>query len=65
MNEIISRWAYGTIILESKDDLEARREASPDDGNNLAMSFAVKVAAKQKLNTESMYRPWGVPASDL
>jgi len=38
----------GTIILESKDDLRARGEASPDDGDTLAMTFAVKVAAKTR-----------------
>jgi hypothetical protein len=39
---------HGSIILESKDDLRARGEASPDDGDTLAMTFAVKVAAKNK-----------------
>jgi hypothetical protein len=28
--------------------LKARGEASPDDGDTLAMTFALKVAAKQK-----------------
>jgi hypothetical protein len=28
--------------------LKARGEASPDDGDTLAMTFAVKVAAKSK-----------------
>ena len=37
---------HGSIILESKDDLKARGEASPDDGDTLAMTFAVKVAPK-------------------
>jgi len=40
---------HGSIILESKDDLKSRGEASPDDGDTRAMTFAVKVAAKQKL----------------
>ena len=39
---------HGSIILESKDDLKARGEASPDFGDTLAMTFAVKVAAKAK-----------------
>jgi hypothetical protein len=39
---------HGSIILESKDDLRARGEASPDDGDTLSMTFAVKVAAKAK-----------------
>jgi len=39
---------HGSIILESKDDLRARGEASPDDGDALSMTFAVKVAAKEK-----------------
>jgi hypothetical protein len=52
---------HGSIILESKDDLKARGEASPDDGDTLAMTFAVKVAAKQKPDAESMFQgPFGV-----
>lgn len=39
---------HGSIILESKDDLRARGEASPDDGDTLAMTFAVKVAPKPR-----------------
>src|SRR5262249_1652160 len=39
---------HGSIVLESKDDLKARGESSPDDGDTLAMTFAVKVAAKAK-----------------
>jgi hypothetical protein len=39
---------HGSIQLEHKDDLKARGEASPDDGDCLAMTFAVKVAAKTK-----------------
>jgi len=34
--------------FESKDDLKARGEASPDDGDTLAMTFAIKVAAKAR-----------------
>jgi hypothetical protein len=40
---------HGSIQLEHKDDLKARGEASPDDGDTLAMTFAVKVAPKPKL----------------
>jgi hypothetical protein len=39
---------HGTIQLEAKDDLKARGLASPDDGDTLAMTFAVKVAAKAR-----------------
>ena len=39
---------FGSLQLEHKDDLKARGEASPDDGDCLAMTFAIKVAAKQK-----------------
>lgn len=39
---------HGSIQLEHKEDLKARGEGSPDDGDCLAMTFAVKVAAKQK-----------------
>jgi len=39
---------HGSIQLEHKEDLKARGESSPDDGDALAMTFAVKVAAKQK-----------------
>ena len=36
---------HGSIQLEHKDDLKARGEASPDDGDTLAMTFAVKLRA--------------------
>ena len=39
---------HGSIHLEHKNDLKARGEASPDDGDTLAMTFAVKVAAKAR-----------------
>jgi phage terminase large subunit len=39
---------HGSIQLEHKDDLKARGEASPDHGDTLAMTFAVKVVAKQR-----------------
>src|SRR5262249_4476082 len=49
----------GSIILESKDDLKARGEASPDDGETLAMTFAVKVAAKQKPKYQNLVYSFG------
>jgi hypothetical protein len=39
---------HGSIQREHKDDLKARGEASHDDGDTLAMTFAVKVAAMQR-----------------
>jgi hypothetical protein len=46
---------HGSIQLEHKDDLKARGEASPDDGDTLAMTFAVKVAAKSRPAPELRY----------
>ncbi len=40
--------SHGSITLEHKDDLKARGEASPDLGDCLAMTFAVRIAARQK-----------------
>lgn len=54
---------HGSIILESKDDLRARGEASPDDGDALAMTFAVKVAAKPKPEYKNLV--YHVGAQDL
>ena len=45
---------HGTIQLESKDELKARGEASPDDGDALALTFAVKVAAKVRPKYENL-----------
>jgi hypothetical protein len=39
---------HGSIMLEAKEDLKARGEASPDDGDTLAMTFAVKVHPQPK-----------------
>lgn len=36
----------GSIVLESKDEMRSRGVASPDIGDSLAMTFAVKVAPK-------------------
>lgn len=36
------------IQLERKEDMKARGLASPDSGDVLAMTFAVKVAARRK-----------------
>jgi hypothetical protein len=38
----------GSIFLEHKDDLKKRGMASPDKGDCLAMSFAIKLAPKVK-----------------
>jgi hypothetical protein len=45
---------HGSIQLEHKEDLKARGEASPDDGEPLAMTFAVKVAAKARPKYENL-----------
>jgi hypothetical protein len=42
---------HGSIQLEHKDDPKARGEASRDCGGTLAMTFSVKVAAKQRPST--------------
>jgi hypothetical protein len=39
-------------MLEAKEDLKARCEASPDDGDTLAMTFATKVLPRQKPEPE-------------
>lgn len=39
---------YGTIFLESKEDMKKRGLASPDKGDCLAMTFGVRVAPKAK-----------------
>lgn len=44
----------GSIMLEQKQDLKARGEASPDDGDTLAMTFAVKVLPRP--NPEPEFR---------
>jgi hypothetical protein len=53
-------------MLEHKDDLKARGKASPDDGDPLAMTFAVKVAPKPKLGTPALARtrPYGPCVDD-
>jgi hypothetical protein len=38
----------GCLVLESKDDMKSRGVDSPDLGDALAMTFAVKVAPKRK-----------------
>ncbi len=45
---------HGSIMLEAKEDLKARGEASPDDGDTLAMTFAVKVLPRP--NPEPEFR---------
>jgi hypothetical protein len=44
----------GTLQLESKDDLKVRGEASIDDRDTLAMTFAVKVPAKARPRYENL-----------
>lgn len=39
---------HGSIFLEHKDDMKKRGLESPDKGDTLAMTFAVKVAPKPK-----------------
>jgi hypothetical protein len=39
---------YGSIMLESKDDMKKRGIESPDRGDCYAMTFAVKIAPKPK-----------------
>lgn len=39
---------FDVYLLESKEDMAARGLASPDCGDSFAMSFAVKVLAKQR-----------------
>jgi hypothetical protein len=46
---------HGSITLEHKDDLKARGEASPDLGDCLAMTFAVKIAARQRPAPQLIY----------
>ena len=46
---------HGSIQLVHKDDLKARGEASPDDGDTLAMTFAVKVAAPARMERTWSY----------
>ena len=52
---------HGSITLEHKDDLKARGEASPDLGDCLAMTFAVKIAARQRPEPQLIY---SFPGSD-
>jgi hypothetical protein len=48
------------IQLEKKDDMKSRGLSSPDCGDCLAMTFAVKVAAPvKKKATVPVYRPGG------
>jgi hypothetical protein len=50
---------HGSIMLEAKEDLKARGEASPDDGDTLAMTFAVKVLPRPKPEPEFREEWWG------
>jgi hypothetical protein len=56
---------HGAIQLEHKEDLKARGEASPDDGDTLAMTFAVKVAAKARPKYENLVYSFPERLADL
>jgi len=43
------------IQLERKEDMKARGLASPDSGDVLAMTFAVKVAARRRAQQQLVY----------
>jgi hypothetical protein len=45
----------GCLVLESKDEMKARGVDSPDLGDALAMTFAVKIAPKRKPEPEQAY----------
>jgi len=52
---------HGTIILESKDEMKRRGLRSPDRGDTLAMSFAVRLATRapkqEEWRPQSFIRP--------
>lgn len=45
----------GCLVLESKDEMKARGVDSPDLGDALAMTFAVKIAPKPKPEPEQQF----------
>jgi hypothetical protein len=45
----------GCLVLEKKDEMKARGVDSPDLGDSLAMSFAVKIAPKRKAPEPEAY----------
>jgi hypothetical protein len=47
-----TRGGFEVIQLESKDDMRSRGIASPDCGDALAMTFAVKVRARSRVSAE-------------
>lgn len=51
----------GKLVLESKKDITARGEASPDDGDAFVLTFAQAVAQQQPMNPEPYRRvsAWG------
>ena len=55
MRQLRGKRFHGSITLEHKDDLKARGEASPDLGDCLAMTFAVKIAARQRPAPQLIY----------
>jgi hypothetical protein len=50
----------GKLVLESKSEMARRGEASPDDGDALALTFARPVAPLQETKIQPLVRPdWG------
>lgn len=47
-----TRGGFEVIQLESKDDMRSRGVASPDSGDAYAMTFAVKVRARERASSE-------------
>lgn len=45
------------LVLESKQEMQKRGEASPDDGDALALTFAAPVAPVSQQSTEDDYYP--------
>jgi hypothetical protein len=45
----------GCLVLEKKDEMKARGVDSPDLGDSLAMSFAVKIAPKRRIPEPEAY----------
>jgi len=48
----------GKLVIESKAEMARRGEASPDDGDALALTFARPVALVQEPKRQAPYRPW-------
>ena len=50
----------GKLVIESKADIQARGESSPDDADAFALTFAMPVLAKKPMRPVShkSYSPW-------